>query len=99
MQVTNVIERVLVAEFIAAAVYACQAIWMKRVLKDIGHEVEPCIIIRFHFLRNLTKEGSISLEFCGTTSQAADILTKTLKNDFFLKLRSALGMCSPAGIS
>ncbi|GAA0160586.1 hypothetical protein LIER_17107 [Lithospermum erythrorhizon] len=52
------------------------------------------IDIRFHFLRNLTKEGRVTLEFCGTANQVADILTKPLKSESFMKLRSSLGMTS-----
>ncbi|GAA0155704.1 hypothetical protein LIER_13376 [Lithospermum erythrorhizon] len=61
------------------------------------HSRSKHIDVRFHFLRNLTKEGSIALEFF-RTSQVADILTKPLKSDAFIKLRSARGMCS-VGIS
>ncbi|GAA0173161.1 transmembrane signal receptor [Lithospermum erythrorhizon] len=107
------------AEFIAAAVCACQAIWMKRVLTEIEHSVSTCtqilcdnsstiklsknpvmhgrskhIDIRFHFLRNLSKEGSIELSFCGTHDQLADIMTKPLKKDTFIKFRTDLGMCT-----
>jgi hypothetical protein len=74
------------AEFVAAVVCACQAIWMKRVLKEFEYNNETCTLIRcdnsstiklsknpvmhgrskhidvrYHFLRNLTKEGSIAL--------------------------------------
>lgn len=34
------------AEFVAAAVCACQAIWMKRVLKELGHGDEVCTHIK-----------------------------------------------------
>ncbi|GAA0153908.1 transmembrane signal receptor [Lithospermum erythrorhizon] len=107
------------AEFIAAAVCTCQAIWMQRILKELGHDGEKCINIkcdnsstiklsknpvmhgmskhidvRYHFLRNLTKKGVITLVHCGTVDQVADIMTKTLKTDSFIKLRDALGVCS-----
>ena len=79
------------AEFVAATVYACQGVWMKRILKELGHSDEGCttvmcdnsltiklsknlvihgrskhIDVRFHFLRNLTKEGTIELVHCGS---------------------------------
>ena len=79
------------AEFVAAAVCACQAIWMKRILKELGHSDGRCIFlmcdnistiklsknpvmhglskhinVRFHFLRNLTKDGTIELIHCGS---------------------------------
>ncbi|GAA0183370.1 hypothetical protein LIER_30792 [Lithospermum erythrorhizon] len=33
-------------EFIAATVYTCQAIWIKRILTELGHEKESCIVIK-----------------------------------------------------
>ncbi|CAL9004184.1 unnamed protein product, partial [Prunus brigantina] len=86
------------AEFVAAAVCACQGVWMKRILKELGHSNGSCttvmcdnsstiklsknpvmhgrskhIDVRFHFLRNLTKEGTIELVHCGSQDQVADI--------------------------
>ncbi|KAF2283987.1 hypothetical protein GH714_017772 [Hevea brasiliensis] len=74
------------AEFVAAAACACQAIWMRRVLEDIGQSQEEATIlmcdnvstiklskhpvlhgrskhirVRFHFLRDLVKEGIVDL--------------------------------------
>ena len=45
------------------------------------------IRVRFHFLRDLTKEGIVNLLFCGTRNQLADLLTKPLKLE-------ALGSCT-----
>ncbi|GAA0175604.1 transmembrane signal receptor [Lithospermum erythrorhizon] len=105
------------AEFIAAATCACQSVWMKKILAEIGHEQNECtqilcdnsstiklsknpvmhgrskhIDIKFHFLRDLTRNGSISLSFYGTADQITDIMTKPLKTETFQKLRAALGM-------
>lgn len=35
----------------------------------------------------------MELVFCGTQKQIADVMTKPLKLDNFLKLRSLLGVC------
>ena len=95
-------------EFVAAAVSACQGVWMKRILKELGHSDGGCttvmcdnsstiklsknpvmhgrnkhIDVRFHFLRNLTKEGTIELVHCGSQDQVADIMTKPLKLEVF----------------
>lgn len=51
------------------------------------------IDVRFHFLRDLTKEGTVELVHCGSQEQIADIMTKPLKLDVFLKLRGYLGVC------
>ena len=52
------------------------------------------IDVRFHFLRDLTKEGKVELVHCRNVEQIADILTKPLKAESFMKLRALLGMCS-----
>lgn len=107
------------AEFVAAAVCVCQAVWMKRILMVLGyvgtqktdiycdnsstirlsknpvlHGRSKHIDVRFHFLRNLSAEGVISLVYCGSADQVADIMTKPLKSDVFNRLRTALGMCN-----
>jgi hypothetical protein len=51
------------------------------------------IDVRFHFLRDLTRDGVVELKHCGTQEQIADIMTKPLKLDVFLKLRKFLGVC------
>ena len=50
------------------------------------------IDVRFHFLRNLTNEGTLIMEHCGTDDQLADIMTKPLKLEHFEKLRRLLGV-------
>nr|KYP40643.1 Retrovirus-related Pol polyprotein from transposon TNT 1-94 [Cajanus cajan] len=106
-------------EFIAATGCACQAVWMRRVLKKLGYNQEESTVIkcdncstiklsknpvmhgrskhidlRFHFLRDLTKNNEIDeLVHCGTQDQVADVMTKPLKLDSFHKLRVQLGMC------
>ena len=103
------------AEFVAAAMCVYQALWIKRVLKELGHSNNECtevkcdnsstiklsknpvmhgrskhIDVRYHFLRNLTKEGLIDLVHCGSQDQVADLMTKPLKLNAFLKLRTLL---------
>ena len=106
------------AEFVAAASCACQAVWMRRILKKLGHSHDGSttvfcdnsstiklsknpvmhgrskhIDVRFHFLRDLVKDGAIELVHCGTENQLADVMTKPLKLDAFLRLREMLGVC------
>jgi hypothetical protein len=50
------------------------------------------IDVRFHFLRDLTKDGIIELVFCKSEDQLADIMTKPLKLDTFCNIRNDLGM-------
>ncbi|MCH93881.1 disease resistance protein [Trifolium medium] len=51
------------------------------------------IDVRYHFLRDLSKDGVIELKFCKSQNQLADIMTKALKLEAFCKLREALGVC------
>ncbi|RVW45415.1 Retrovirus-related Pol polyprotein from transposon TNT 1-94 [Vitis vinifera] len=57
------------------------------------------IDVRFHFLRELTKDGTIEMVHCHTQEQVADIMTKPLKLDAFLKLRDLLGVCLDPGVN
>ncbi|XP_056173168.1 secreted RxLR effector protein 161-like [Syzygium oleosum] len=50
------------------------------------------IDVKFHFLRDLTKEGVIDLIYCRSEDQVADIFTKSLKLAAFQKLRNLLGV-------
>ncbi|PNY15934.1 hypothetical protein L195_g012642 [Trifolium pratense] len=55
----------------------------------IMHGRSKHIDVRFHFLRDLTKDESIELVHCRSEDQLADLLTKPLKLESFYKLRSA----------
>jgi len=59
----------------------------------VMHGCSKHIDVQFHFLRELTKAGSVELVYCGTKEQLADVMTKPLKLDGFLKLRGLLGIC------
>jgi hypothetical protein len=51
------------------------------------------IDVRYHFLRDLCKDGVVELKYCKTQEQLADIMTKALKLESFCTLREGLGMC------
>ncbi|CAL2257556.1 unnamed protein product [Prunus armeniaca] len=57
------------------------------------------IDVRYHFLRDLTKDETIDLIYCRSEDQVADILTKPLKLPVFSKLRKLLGVCSVKDIA
>jgi hypothetical protein len=50
------------------------------------------IDVRFHFLRDLTKDGIIELVHCKSQDQLADIMTKPLKLESYCNIRSKMGM-------
>ena len=61
---------------------------------SVMHGRSKHIDVRFHFLRELTKDGTVQLVYCNTQEQVADVMTKPLKRDVFVKLRNLLGVCS-----
>jgi KUP system potassium uptake protein len=60
----------------------------------ISHGKSKHIETRFHFLRDQVNKGKLILEYCSTNNQQADILTKAIKRDQFLKLRREMGVVS-----
>ncbi|KAK2454958.1 hypothetical protein QL285_002459 [Trifolium repens] len=58
----------------------------------ISHGKSKHIETRFHFLRDQVSKGKLKLEFCSSEDQQADIFTKAVKRDQFLKLRRKIGI-------
>lgn len=50
------------------------------------------IDVRFHFLRDLAKYGTVELVHCGSQEQVVDVMTKPFKLDAFQSLRFMLGV-------
>ena len=59
---------------------------------SVFHQKSKHIDTRFHFIRELVKGGDISLKFCGSKEQLADIFTKPLGRDVFQFQRQNLGI-------
>ncbi|XP_048231282.1 secreted RxLR effector protein 161-like [Ricinus communis] len=60
----------------------------------VMHGRSKHIDVRFHFLGDLTKDGVVKLEHCGSKDQLADIMTKPLRLKVFVRLRELLGVSS-----
>lgn len=58
----------------------------------VAHGRSKHIETRFHYLRDQVNREKLSLEFCRTEVQVADILTKPLRKDRFEELRKKLGV-------
>lgn len=56
------------------------------------HKRTKHIDSRHHFLRDNVEKGNISIKFCNTENQIADIFTKALNRDRFEKIRLELGL-------
>jgi hypothetical protein len=59
----------------------------------IMHSRSKHIDVRFHFLQNLIKDEVVELVQCSTQEQMADILTKPLKLETFVKMHGIMGVC------
>ena len=55
------------------------------------------IDVRFHFLRDLIKDGVVKLDHCSSKDQLADIMTKPLSLEIFTRLSELLGVCGTKG--
>ncbi|GAU45713.1 hypothetical protein TSUD_400940 [Trifolium subterraneum] len=60
----------------------------------VMHGRSKHVDVRFHFLRDLTKDGVIQLKHCSSFEQVADIITKALSLESFCKIRDKLGVLS-----
>ncbi|CAJ2654885.1 unnamed protein product [Trifolium pratense] len=65
----------------------------------VMHGRSKHIDVRFHFLRDLTKDGKIQLLHCSSFEQTTYIMTKALSLESFCKFRDMLGLCKPEDIN
>ncbi|KAI5341826.1 hypothetical protein L3X38_009701 [Prunus dulcis] len=64
----------------------------------VHHQKTRHIRRKFHFIREAIQAKEIELVYCKTEDQIADILTKALPKDRFVRLRSLLGVKSAKGL-
>ena len=74
-------------------VYCDNTSTIKLSKNPVMHGRSKHIDVRFHFLRDLTREGLIELVHCSSHNQVADIMTKPLKLEAFQRLRQMMGVC------
>jgi hypothetical protein len=60
----------------------------------VYHERSKHIDTRHHFIREHVKNEEVQLISCNTNDQVADIFTKPLKREVFIRLKFMLGMIS-----
>ena len=48
--------------------------------------------IKYHFIREQVEKGTVELQYCPTEEMVADMLTKGLRRDQFIKLRMMSGL-------
>ena len=56
------------------------------------HRRTKHIDVMYHYLCNLSTNGTVWLVFCGTEDQVVDIMTKPIKLDQFVKFIGMLGV-------
>ena len=58
----------------------------------VNHERSKHIDVRFHFIREHVKEGSVELRHVASRNQTADIFTKPLSKEVFDRGKKMIGM-------
>lgn len=58
----------------------------------VQHKRTRHIDVRHHFLRDNVEKETICMQYCRTEDQIADIITKTMSKDQFVRNRLKLGM-------
>ncbi|GKB83567.1 putative RNA-directed DNA polymerase [Tanacetum coccineum] len=61
-------------------------------MHHVFHGRSKHIDVKFHFLRDLVNDGIVQLTHCNTHDQIADVMTKPLKKEQFVKLRKSMGL-------
>ncbi|CAL8990724.1 unnamed protein product, partial [Prunus brigantina] len=87
------------AEYVEGTQILCDntsAIAMAR--NPVHHQKTRHISRKFHFIKEAIQAKEIELVYCKTEDQIADILTKALPKDRFVRLRSLLGVKSAKGL-
>lgn len=65
----------------------------------VFHGQSKHIDVRFYFLRDLVNADVVKLRYCKSQNQIADLMTKPLKLEQFVKFRSLLGMVNASKVS
>jgi hypothetical protein len=76
----------------STTIYCDNSSTIKLSKNPVLHGRNKHIDVRFHFLRELTKDEVVELIQCSSQEQVADIMTKPLKLDVFQNLRELLGV-------
>ncbi|CAJ2649847.1 unnamed protein product [Trifolium pratense] len=90
--INNVLKHLKVKQNKSTVIHCDNSSSIKLSKNPILHGRCKHIDVRFHFLRDLVKDGVIELVHCKSQDQLADVMTKPLKLETFCKLRSSLGM-------
>ena len=56
------------------------------------HSRSKHVDIKYYFVKDQVTKGTVELKYCPTTKMVADLLTKGLPKDLFMKLRKMMGL-------
>lgn len=73
-------------------IYCDNSSTIKLSRNPVMHGRSKHIDVRFHFLRDLTRNETIELQHCSSKEQMADVMTKPLKLEDFVRIRGKLGV-------
>ncbi|XP_020258582.1 uncharacterized protein LOC109834991 [Asparagus officinalis] len=76
----------------SAVIFVDNKLAIQLVKNPVHHGRSKYIDTRFHFLREHVKQKTVELKHCHTTKQVADIFTKPLSGETFMRLRDMLGI-------
>lgn len=65
------------------------------IINPVFHQRTKHIATKYHKTHDVQQDGEISITYIPTTDQLADLLTKALPRDRFIRLRSLGGMTTP----
>jgi hypothetical protein len=95
----RILERLSQSQSKCTTIFCDNSSTIKLSRNPVLHGRSKHIDVRFHFLRDLTREGTVELVYCGTQEQLADVMTKPLTLDVFQKFRDQLGVCQVPEVS
>ena len=64
----------------------------------VFHDRNKHIDIRFHYLRDCITNKEVEVKYMKTQDQVANIFTKPLKYDVFIKMRDILGVMKKSSL-
>ena len=56
------------------------------------HGKSKRIKVKYHFIGELVKDKEVEVNYCKSQDQVADLFTKPLKKDLFIKMKTLLGV-------